>query len=149
MRRLCFVSAVVVLSAGVCLAQESGQETNRRGLITTAPCPYSCREAGIPQDVCRESKDGNVCQVEDLSQPPGHRSLFRVKAAEYAAPIEKAAQPSQPTADRHGLITSSACPYDCKIAGVPADLCREWSDAEKCYVEDLSQPPGHRSRVSY
>lgn len=44
-----------------------------------------------------------------------------------------------------GLITSASCPFDCAMAGVPKSSCRSWQAGDECYVEDLSQGPGHRT----
>lgn len=54
-------------------------DDSRRGLITSSSCPYTCLQAGVPAQDCRESKTGSTCSVEDLRQAPGHRSLLRVK----------------------------------------------------------------------
>ncbi len=50
----------------------------KNGMITSAPCPFDCKIAGISKAYCREKKLGNTCQVEDLRQPPGHQSLVHV-----------------------------------------------------------------------
>lgn len=129
-------SMIKVRQAAATAPTKNAPESGRRGLVTTAPCPYSCKSAGLPAESCREFKDGDKCTVEDFTQPPGHRSLLRLPPANAVL-----------SSGRRGLITSSSCPYDCATANVSAPLCREWTDGEKCYVEDLSQPPGHRSRA--
>ena len=47
---------------------------------------------------------------------------------------------------RRGFITSSFCPYSCKDEGLSKEDCVEWQEGSKCYVEDLTKGPGHRSR---
>lgn len=125
---------------------EKNMKMKRRGLVTTAPCPYTCKDAGVPQKFCRESKAGNQCQVEDLSQVPGHRSMIPVKTSDYKE--WNTDTRAQLKMERRGLITSSSCPYTCKLARVPAKLCRDWRAGATCYVEDFTQPPGHRTRIS-
>lgn len=52
--------------------------TSRRGLVTSSQCPFTCEDAGVPRDQCREYQGADVCRVEDLRQAPGHRSMVRV-----------------------------------------------------------------------
>ncbi|MCB0358187.1 MAG: hypothetical protein KDD44_01075 [Bdellovibrionales bacterium] len=56
----------------------ASSDPDARGLITTAQCPYTCADAGLSPDVCREKRIGSVCRVEDLTQAPGHRTMLRV-----------------------------------------------------------------------
>ncbi len=49
------------------------------------------------------------------------------------------------SAGRRGLITSSDCPFTCRDLGLKSDTCREWEAGDSCFVEDLTQAPGHRS----
>ena len=150
-KSLLLIICVMTLVSSALAQSEQG----KRGLITTAACPYSCKDAGIEQSQCRESKSGDTCEVEDLSQPPGHRSLVRLNAASTMA--NTAAEQSSNTSNsaelskttRRGLVTSSVCPYNCRMARIPENSCRQWQEGDKCFVEDLNQPPGHRSRVSY
>ncbi len=147
MRIFTFFCLMMILSITQVSAQE---QQGRRGLITTSACPYSCRDAGIPKDQCRESRSGDACEVEDFSQPPGHRSVVRVNASAFLQAEPKPANAAQSdNIERRGLVTSSSCPYTCSIAGISAQSCREWRNGDTCYVEDLLQAPGHRSRVSY
>lgn len=128
-------------------------EEARRGLITSTSCPYTCKDAGIPAADCRERRQGDRCEVEDLRQAPGHRTLYRDKAGagRAAASTENARgsiapiAPTVPASGQRGLITSSSCPYDCAMAGVPAAYCRAWESDGRCNVEDLRQAPGHRT----
>jgi len=48
---------------------------------------------------------------------------------------------------RRGLVTSSTCPFDCRNLNLSSDLCREWQSGDKCFVEDFTQVPGHRSMI--
>jgi len=47
---------------------------------------------------------------------------------------------------RHGLITSTSCPYSCIDAGIPKADCQERvrDNGRICEVEDFRQPAGHR-----
>lgn len=158
------------------VAQTSGSaESSRRGLVTSAACPFTCEDARVPREFCRERSNGVHCEVEDLSQPPGHRSMIRIPASAVTpvdgapvdgAPVDgapqpvgsslvgsssvgsdSAARPAESAANRRGLVTSAACPYSCALAKLPSDLCREWSSGDKCFVEDFTQAPGHRSMI--
>lgn len=40
-----------------------------------------------------------------------------------------------------GYGTSRPCPWNCKMAGLPADKCRDWRSGGTCYVEDFTRPP--------
>jgi len=53
----------------------------------------------------------------------------------------------QSAISRRGLVTSSSCPFSCLDLGLSADKCRQWTSGSKCYVEDYTQPAGHRSMV--
>ncbi|MCB0336899.1 MAG: hypothetical protein KDD62_11365, partial [Bdellovibrionales bacterium] len=146
--------------AGVPDAEPSSTQAMRRGLVTSAPCPLSCKDLGVPQEQCRSWQQGDRCLVEDLGQPAGHRSMARVRPGEYAdsrsaaprqagASSSGAAWPSVAAGDgRRGLVTSSTCPYTCKMARVPAEMCREWKQGDVCMIEDFGQVPGHRTRVA-
>lgn len=50
---------------------------NSRGLVTTANCPLSCRDLGVPEKACREWKAGGLCHIEDLRQGAGHQSMLK------------------------------------------------------------------------
>lgn len=57
----------------------NGQSTTgRRGLVTSARCPYTCADAAVPAEDCREIQSGDTCSVEDFRQAPGHRSMIAV-----------------------------------------------------------------------
>ena len=136
----------------------------QRGLVTTASCPYSCQDAGLDKSNCREWQSGAVCEIEDFTQAPGHRSLIKAPAVSgnkaqpkprtwrdgngtwLTVSTNQATEPLKPNA--RGLVTTSLCPYDCKRAGLDPKFCREWREGETCHVEDLLQAPGHRSLVS-
>ncbi len=49
---------------------------------------------------------------------------------------------------KRGLITSSTCPYSCKDEGLSKKECKDWQKGTRCYVEDYTQAPGHRTRVA-
>ncbi|MCB0346796.1 MAG: hypothetical protein KDD66_16890 [Bdellovibrionales bacterium] len=130
-------------------AESSGE---RRGLVTTAACPYSCKDAGLNSQDCAERRVGDSCQIEDFTQPPGHRSMVRVgKDAAPEAQNFSNARAKETTLmvdpDRRGLITSSTCPYTCKDAGLQMNVCRESRVGDTCRIEDFTQPPGHRTLV--
>lgn len=147
MKKAFMLCLIVVSVHGLSDAQvQESNGTARRGLVTTGSCPYSCKIAGLAAEQCREWTDGATCSVEDFTQPAGHRSMFRVKAVNALEVLPKDNR-AQLGTERRGLVTSSNCPYTCKMANLPADQCREWTDGQMCYVEDFSQPPGHRSRV--
>ena len=134
-----------------------------RGLITSTTCPYSCADAGIAAENCREFREGNTCMVEDLTQPAGHRTLFReqtngIKVANdiKPEPVPRVMvefdqndplnpKPINQGEERHGLITSGSCPLSCATLGVAPEHCREWNEGTRCFVEDFTQAPGHRT----
>ena len=41
----------------------------RRGQVSSRPCPYSCATQGIPKIDCRDWRNGNTCFIEDLRYP--------------------------------------------------------------------------------
>lgn len=67
---------VVSMNSGS--AGSGSMNSDRRGLVTTSSCPYSCADAGVPKADCRSYQTGTSCSVEDLRQGPGHRSMLRV-----------------------------------------------------------------------
>lgn len=139
---LAMLVAVSTVVSGA--AAQNRTSSSRRGLITTAACPFGCKDLKLSPDQCRETRAGDLCQVEDFTQPAGHQSMARVAKSES---ISRSVEQSKDGTRGRGLVTSSSCPYSCKTAKVAAEQCREWTDGEKCYVEDLGQPAGHRSRV--
>lgn len=124
-----------------------------RGLVTSAPCPYSCMDEGLTKDVCRERQLGTICEIEDFTQAPGHRSMIRVPKADVdnMSKPQRLGQSSAPVParvpGRRGLVTSAQCPYSCKDAGLTAEECQEMQLGEVCQIEDFTQAPGHRSLV--
>ena len=44
-------------------------------------------------------------------------------------------------AQSQGLVTSRACPYSCKSAGLKKGKCRDWREGNRCFVEDLTKKP--------
>lgn len=140
--RIRLILALVACAFTASPALAEPEPAARRGLITSAPCPYTCADAKLSSDVCREHRSGDTCQVEDLTQAPGHRSLLRVPATLAAAAPSAAAD-----AGRRGLVTSASCPYGCKEAGLSPEICREHRSGDTCQVEDLSQAPGHRTLI--
>lgn len=164
----------LALSILACAASAGAEQAGaRRGLITTASCPFDCAMAGVAKDSCRSWQAGDECYVEDLSQGPGHRSLL-VLPEGMRAPASAAMRGGMrrdgqgtwitvPRAEgrrgsaaalppvesgKRGLVTTAQCPYGCAAAGVPESHCRSWTDGDLCYVEDLLQAPGHRSMLS-
>jgi hypothetical protein len=147
----------------------NGAADKRRGFVTSTSCPYTCGDAKIPEEHCRERRVGNRCEVEDLRLGAGHQSMIRIPLSAYRIPgrggntttstspatlgagkkgaNSKSSYASSTLANRRGMITSARCPYSCKSAGVPSGFCKEWSSGEKCFVEDLTQAPGHRSMI--
>lgn len=128
-------------SALALLLLSSSAQAEQRGLVTSGTCPLTCKRLAVPSEVCREWQAGERCFVEDLSQPPGHRSVALVR------PSMQVAATSNQDSERRGLVTSAACPFTCKDAGVPKEYCRESKVGSMCQVEDLSQAPGHRSMI--
>jgi len=47
-----------------------------------------------------------------------------------------------------GLVTSRACPYSCETRRLPKSVCRDWQEAETCYVEDLTKPAEDNTRAA-
>lgn len=136
---VCFLLCVTVA------ADAEAPKGERRGLITTASCPYTCQMAGVSTNVCKEWRAGDTCYVEDLSQAPGHRSVVRIPGGRDQASDERLRPKA--SLNKRGLITSSSCPYDCARARVSPEFCREWQADGLCYVEDFTQAPGHRARM--
>lgn len=136
---LCTIALCVLIIPRVTFAEE------RHGLVTSGPCPLTCKQSGLSADSCREWQVGDTCNVEDFTQPAGHRSMIKVPTGDIIAQNESGGQVGAGT--RRGLVTSSTCPYTCKNANVPKDFCREWTEGTNCYVEDFSQAPGHRTMI--
>ena len=158
--RILSLSVVVLLvcSSGAEAAPAAKAEKTRRGLVTSTICPYSCADAGIPREHCRERRIGTTCQVEDLRQVPGHRSMVRLPRTKALAKNTRSAVSTADSSssaggnkaakrNRRGLVTSGACPYGCREARVPLEHCREWRVGNQCHVEDYTQPAGHRTVV--
>lgn len=68
----------------------STAEAQSRGLVTSAPCPHSCRSMGLDKRRCKDWREGNTCFVEDLNRQP----LPAAPAPSYPNPV----QPSYPGA---------------------------------------------------
>jgi hypothetical protein len=156
--------ACFALCFGLSSVSARAEDAPARGLVTSAACPYSCRDAGLPKESCRERRRGSVCEVEDLTQAPGHRTMMRLPGAASRQKAEPrgqlrtwrdtngtwAAIPASmsgaaPQPGQRGLITSANCPYSCKQAGLSPEVCRERRSGNVCEVEDLTQAPGHRT----
>lgn len=155
---LAVVVCVFTLSAHA--EEKSDFLKKRRGLITSSTCPFNCRNLNLPSNLCKDWQSGNTCYVEDFTQVPGHRSMIRIPTEAFMsddAPPTKPVEPqsqsrgrmksSSQQGSRRGLVTSAQCPYSCRNVGVSKNLCREWSEGTKCFVEDLTQVPGHRSLI--
>lgn len=67
-------------------------------------------------------------------------------SAETVKVTENGITEGKPT-KRRGLITTSLCPYNCKSEGLSSESCRSWEEYGRCFVEDFTQAPGHRTRV--
>lgn len=122
----------------------------RRGLVTSGQCPLTCRRLGVDPENCREWQQGTKCMVEDFTQPAGHRSVINVSPQDMIIEQKPKKEETQTDAlleGRRGLVTSASCPYNCAIAGIPQDNCREWQQGNTCMVEDFMQPAGHRSML--
>lgn len=155
----CLALALLAAQYTAAANAEVSAGSGTRGLVTTAACPLTCEELRVPKDSCRTWQSGNDCSVEDLSQAPGHRTLFRVpnsmpvgypsQAVNQRTPegtlVNLSEAQGKAQLNSRGLVTTAACPYSCRQARLPKDACREWQEGGLCHVEDLSQPPGHRS----
>jgi len=134
----------------------------KRGLVTSARCPFTCEMAKIDQSNCRQWQTGDDCHVEDLTQAPGHRSVAFVKEANLPGKkqpqsrmrrdatgtwIDVSSSASATAINTNGLVTSAQCPFSCADEGLSAEQCREWNMGDVCFVEDLTQAPGHRSML--
>ena len=139
------ILALSLVSTAVAEEQTTPKE-KRRGLITSGACPLGCKDFNLPANLCREFRSGDKCSVEDFSQPPGHRSMIRVRDSQYKKSWSEKDKQSLKM-KRRGLITTASCPYTCKDAGAPKGLCRESRSGDLCRVEDFSQVPGHRSMI--
>ena len=62
---LAFILALTAL-----IAAPLPLEAQRKGLISSRACPYSCATEGIKKSTCRDWRDGNICYIEDLRSPP-------------------------------------------------------------------------------
>lgn len=149
MIRMLLAVIIAALSfPGYCLGEP---QASRRGLVTSSDCPYGCKDAGLSAADCTERKVGDTCQIEDFTQPPGHRSMVRVNRGDFTASDQQVSRSSSTTLavdeGRRGLITSTSCPYTCRDAGLSDQVCRESRVGNTCRVEDLTQPPGHRTLV--
>lgn len=155
---------LVIFAALISSSPVFAKPETARGLVTTATCPFSCRDAGVPVEFCRQSQNGSKCTVEDLRQAPGHRTMYRMNSSTKATadlqkkewrdsngtwaniPAEGAATATnKPKSGERGMVTSAKCPYDCQMAGLASDICRQWRSGSTCHVEDLTQAPGHRT----
>lgn len=71
---------------------------DRRGEVTSRPCPYSCRTQGIPKKDCKDWRQGNVCFIEDLRRPPAAPSSGPPPSGGYTPPSSYQPPPYQPPA---------------------------------------------------
>jgi len=143
----------------------SEAEGGKRGFVTTSTCPYSCKDAGVPATYCKTWKRGRNCSVEDLRKGPGHQSVIKFFSAKRQLNNKKrsfrgidgtwitlnrkeARSRKKGALFKNGMVTSASCPFNCKIAGISPEFCREKRIGNTCQVEDLRQPPGHQSMVS-
>ena len=39
-------------------------------------------------------------------------------------------------------ITSSNCPYSCRTQGIPKNVCKDWKENGRCFIDDLRYRPG-------
>ena len=49
----------------------------------------------------------------------------------------------------NGRVTSALCPYSCRTKGIPKKHCKDWKEAGRCFVEDLTRPPAKISSVTH
>ncbi len=140
-------------------------EGSKRGFITSSSCPLSCADAGVAKNQCKSWREGNKCMVEDFSRAPGHQSVLKFFSAKRQLQNKKRSfrgidgtwitltkaeannRKSTPLF-KHGMVTSSPCPFNCAMAGISKKYCREKKVGNTCQVEDLRQPPGHQSLIS-
>jgi len=164
MRLRTFFSSIVLVSVILYPALSSAEIKNKRGFVTTAACPYSCSDAGVPKSHCKTWRRGSSCSVEDLRKGPGHQSVIKFFSAKRQLTnrkrsfrgidgtwitLSKKENDSRKKGPifKNGMITSAPCPFDCRIAGISKAYCREKKVGNTCQVEDLRQPPGHQSLV--
>ena len=121
MKLIVGASSLILLIAALAFAEGSAgsSEPNRRGLITSSNCPFSCLDLGLKSDNCRQWTSGSKCYVEDYTQPAGHRSMFRVRQDQYIAPAAK----KQPSAAKKQPARSALNrPWPCDIFAVSVRL---------------------------
>jgi hypothetical protein len=59
-----------------------------------------------------------------------------------AIPVESFAEREAKSRPGHrGYGTSRPCPWNCELAGLPKDKCKDWRSGGMCYVEDFTRPP--------
>ena len=39
-------------------------------------------------------------------------------------------------------ISSSVCPYSCRTQGIPKNVCKDWKENGRCFIDDLRVRPG-------
>jgi hypothetical protein len=57
--------------------------------------------------------------------------------------VASADHPGEPKSSvgHRGYGSSRPCPWNCKMAGLPADKCRDWKTGNTCYIEDFTRAP--------
>jgi len=65
---------IVTIFAALFLCLPIALEAEKKGLVTSRSCPYSCRTQGIPKKHCKDWRQGNLCFIEDLRKFP---SVFK------------------------------------------------------------------------
>lgn len=65
-----------------------------------SPCPFSCREAGIPEEQCRQWEERGICYVQerdlDISADAGRTRVISVNSVLLAGTSRSFAVPEQP-----------------------------------------------------
>ncbi len=83
--------------------------------VTSKPCPYDCKAAGLKKKICKDWKEGNTCYVEDLRKQKEKVASNNVTKG----------------------VTSKPCPHTCKSVGLGKKKCKDWKEGNTCFVEVL------------
>lgn len=113
MKIIKFISIILILA----IFSSSPAFAEKKGEITSAPCPYSCKSKGLSKSKCKDWREGNTCFVEDLTRQPSSNTR------------------------KNGFVTYRECPHSCNSAGISKSRCRDWKQNGMCYVEDLTREP--------
>jgi hypothetical protein len=137
------------------------------GQVTSRPCPYNCRLAGIPKESCRDWREQDVCYIEVIrSKSSAYSKQFgTIKSEERSinlrrpSPNYPSRNPTQYYDERgiqkrypdhesnivnqgifnRGFLIARICPFSCGSEGY-GRACRDWREGDICYLEDLTRP---------